>query len=107
MKRVGFQMKVKESDIPEYREWHRKVWPEMLDALRRHGWRNYSLFMRPDGTLFGYVEVPDTFQAALDGMGKEEINTKWQDFMAPFFESVSGTHADKMMEVLEPVFYLE
>ncbi|MNC98946.1 hypothetical protein D3C83_170610 [compost metagenome] len=53
------------------------------------------------------MEVPDTFQAALDGMAKEEINTKWQDFMAPFFESLDGTHADKMMETLEQVFFLE
>ena len=107
MQRVGFMLKVRPEKIEEYKEHHKTLWPEMQAALRRTGWHNYSLFMRPDGTLFGYVEVPDTFQAALDGMGKEEINTKWQDFMAPFFESVSGTHADKMMEVLEQVFYLE
>ena len=39
--------------------------PEMLEALSRHGWRNYSLFLRDDGTLFGYVEVDGTFEAAL------------------------------------------
>ena len=29
----------------------------MLDALRRNGWRNYSLFMREDGLMFGYFKV--------------------------------------------------
>ena len=51
MKRVGFVLKVKPEKIAEYKEHHRKVWPEMLDALRRTGWHNYSLFLRDDGLL--------------------------------------------------------
>lgn len=106
MKRVGFVLKVKPEKMAEYKVRHQQVWPEMLDALRRTGWHNYSLFMRDDGTLFGYFETPESFQAALDGMAQEPINAQWQDFMAPFFEGL-GDHADKMMEELEPVFYLE
>ena len=62
----------------------------MLEALRRTGWHNYSLFMRDDGLLFGYFETPESFQAALAGMEVEAINEKWQEFMAPFFESAEG-----------------
>lgn len=107
MKRVGFLLKVRRDKIEEYKARHREVWPEMLAALRRTGWHNYSLFLRPDGLLFGYVETPESFQAALDGMGQEAINAKWQEFMAPFFEGLGGAHSDQMMEELEPVFYLE
>jgi L-rhamnose mutarotase len=107
MKRVGFLLKVKADKLEEYKQHHTAVWPEMLDALRRTGWRNYSLFMREDGLLFGYFETPDTFQAALDGMAKEEINAKWQDFMAPYFENLSGAHADHSMVELEEVFHLD
>lgn len=106
MKRIGFLLKVKPARIAEYRERHKQVWPEMLEALRRSGWHNYSLFMRDDGLLFGYFETPDSLQAAEAGMAREEINTRWQDFMAPFFEGV-GAHADQMMEELEQVFFLE
>jgi hypothetical protein len=28
--------------------------------------------------LFGYFETPESFQVALAGMSKEEINAKWQ-----------------------------
>jgi L-rhamnose mutarotase len=63
--------------------------------------------MREDGLLFGYFETPDSFQAALDGMAKEEINAKWQDFMAPYFENLSGAHADESMIELEEVFHLD
>ena len=107
MKRVGFLLKVKEEKIAEYKEHHKNVWPEMRDALRRTGWHNYSLFMREDGLLFGYFETPNSFQDALEGMSKEEINAKWQDFMAPFFEGMGATHADEMMVELEEVFHLD
>lgn len=106
MKRVGFLLKVKENMLDEYKKRHEAVWPEMLDALRRTGWHNYSLFLREDGLLFGYFEAQESFQASLDGMNEEEVNTKWQDAMAPFFEG-TGDHADKMMVELEEVFHLD
>jgi L-rhamnose mutarotase len=106
MKRVGFLLKVKEDMLDEYKERHKAVWPEMLNALRRTGWHNYSLFLREDGLLFGYFEAEDSFQASLDGMAKEEINAKWQNTMAPFFEG-TGDHADRMMVELEEVFHLD
>ena len=40
MKRVAFMLKVREDKVEEYREHHRAVWPEMLDALRRTGWQH-------------------------------------------------------------------
>jgi L-rhamnose mutarotase len=107
MKRVGFLLKVKQDKIDEYKKQHEAVWPEMLEALERNGWHNYSLFMRDDGLLFGYFETPDSFQAALDGMAGEEINDKWQEFMAPYFEDMGGAHADESMVELEEVFHLD
>ena len=107
MKRVGFLLKVKEDKIEEYKKHHETVWPEMLDALRRTGWHNYSLYMRPDGLLFGYFETPESFQSALDGMAGEEINARWQAFMAPYFEDLGGAQADESMFELEEVFHLD
>lgn len=107
MRRIAFLLKVKEDKIDEYVKHHETVWPEMLDALRRTGWHNYSLFMREDGLLFGYFETPDTFGAALDGMSKEEVNKRWQEFMTPYFEGLGGAHADENMVELKEVFHLE
>jgi L-rhamnose mutarotase len=63
--------------------------------------------MRDDGLLFGYFETPESFQAALDGMSKEQVNARWQDFMAPYFEQLGGKHADENMLQLEEVFHLD
>ena len=107
MKRIGFLLQVKPEKIVEYKARHQAVWPEMLDALRRTGWHNYSLFMRQDGLLFGYFETPESLQDALDGMAREDVNARWQDFMAPFFENLTGAHADASMVELEEVFHLD
>jgi L-rhamnose mutarotase len=107
MKRVGFLLKVKADKVEEYKEHHKAVWPEMLAALRRHGWHNYSLFLSDDGLLFGYFETPESFQAALAGMAKEPINAQWQEFMAPYFEALGGRHPDESMIELEEVFHLD
>lgn len=107
MQRIGFLLKVKEDRIEEYKLRHKQVWPEMLDALRRTGWHNYSLFLAPDGLLFGYFETPVSLESAVEGMSKEEVNARWQAQMAPFFENLGGRHADDGLVQLEQVFYLE
>ncbi|MBX2999021.1 MAG: L-rhamnose mutarotase [Caldilineaceae bacterium] len=107
MKRVGFQLKVKEALIDEYVEHHKQVWPEMLAALRQAGWHNYSLFLRQDGLLFGYFETPDSLEAAQAKMASTEINTRWQQFMAPYFESANNARPDEMFLELREVFHLD
>ena len=107
MQRIAFLIKVKPDRLEEYKARHTQVWPDMLDALRRTGWHNYSLFLRDDGLLFGYFETPESFAAAREGMLREEVNARWQDFMAPFFEGLAGAHADENFLQLEEVFHLD
>jgi L-rhamnose mutarotase len=106
MQRVCFILNVRPDRFAEYRERHRAVWPEMLAALRASGWHNYSLFLRADGLLVGYLDTPD-FAAALRAMEETEVNARWQADMAPFFELPSGERADTGMERLEEVFHLD
>ena len=106
MTRVGFCFKVKQEMIPEYKRRHAEVWPDMLEALRETGWHNYSLFMRDDGLLFGYLETDDFDRARAD-MAKREVNARWQADMAPFFEALEGRRPDESMLQLEEVFHLD
>lgn len=106
MQRIGFRLKVRPDRLAQYREAHRNVWPEMLQALRETGWHNYSLFLdENDGTLFGYVETPD-FEKALAGMATREVNARWQAAMKPLFEAIDA-NPDEAMRPLEQVFFLE
>ncbi|MFG3582955.1 L-rhamnose mutarotase [Streptomyces sp. NPDC047990] len=105
MQRVCFLLKVRADRLDEYRERHAAVWPEMLRALSATGWHNYSLFLREDGLLVGYLETED-FAAARAGMDATDVNARWQREMAPFFESPDGAAPDEAMTPLAEVFHL-
>jgi L-rhamnose mutarotase len=106
MARYCFQLQVRAERLDEYVERHRAVWPEMLTALRDTGWHNYSLFLRDDGLLIGYVETADlaASQAAMAAMAA--VNARWQAEMAPFFADLQG-RPDEGFLLLAEVFHLE
>jgi len=79
----------------------------MQEALRRRGWKNYTLFIRDDGLVFGYFEAAESLQAALDAMAKEPVNLRWQKSMAPYFEGLGGAHPDETMLELEEYFHID
>ena len=106
MKRICWTLWVKPDRLEEYKEIHRNVWPEMQEALRETGWGNYSLFLRDDGLLIGYLETED-FQAARDGMAALDVNARWQNIVAPLFDRMEERHADESIVVLEEVFHLD
>jgi L-rhamnose mutarotase len=106
VQRVCFQLQVKPERLEEYSGRHRAVWPEMLQALKRSGWHNYSLFLREDGLLIGYVEV-DSLAAAQAAMDAEDINVAWQEQMGEFFIDLDGARPDTGFLELREVFHLE
>jgi L-rhamnose mutarotase len=103
--RVCFQLQVRPEAMAEYRQRHSAVWPEMLAALKASGWNNYSLFIRPDGLLIGYVETPD-LAAAQKAMAATEVNARWQAQMGDFFVDLDGD-PDTGFSALTEIFHLE
>jgi len=103
MKRVCFVLNVDPDQLEEYKTRHREVWPEMRAALSDTGWKDYSLFLRPDGLLIGYL-VTDDFEKAIAEMKSLPVNARWQQYMAPLF---NGLEADNSMTPLEEVFHLD
>jgi L-rhamnose mutarotase len=104
--RVCFLLQVRPERLAEYKERHKAVWPEMRQALRATGWTNYSLFLRDDGLLVGYVETDD-FEAARAAMEKLVVNARWQKEMSEFFVNPPGVAPDQAMKPLEEVFHLD
>jgi len=104
--RACFLLKVRSDRLKEYRQLHACVWPDMLDALRSTGWHNYSLFLRPDGLLVGYLETDD-FERACAEMKQHPANSRWQAVMAPFFETLDSAAPDDSIVPLEEVFHLD
>ena len=105
MPRVCFTLQVRRDRMTEYVERHAAVWPEMLRALHDTGWHDYSLFLREDGLLVGYL-VTDDLAAARAGMARTDVNARWQAEMAEFFEELD-LPPDQGFWQLDEVFHLE
>jgi len=100
VQRVCFQLQVKPDRIDAYVARHAEVWPDMLEALRDAGWTNYSLFLREDGLLIGYVET-ESLTASQTGTAQTSVNARWQAEMAEFFVDLDGTPDQGFLQLRE------
>ncbi|MFU8874421.1 L-rhamnose mutarotase [Micromonospora sp. SL4-19] len=106
MPRICFTLQVDPARLEEYRARHERVWPEMLAALAECGWRDYSLFLRADGLLVGFL-VTDDFAAVQAAMQSRDVNTRWQAEMASFFLDLDQGTPDRSMRPMDETFNLE
>ena len=100
--RSAFVLQVQPDRVDEYVEAHRHVWPEMLDALRGAGIRNYTIF-RAGNQVFGYFET-DELAATEEYLAQQDVCTRWQDHMAALLEE---RVPDAGPPQLEEIFRLE
>ena len=105
MQRICFVLQVRPDRLDEYKARHKAVWPGMQQALRETGWLNYSLFLRSDGLLVGYLETED-FERAKQAMQATEVNARWQSEMAEFLAEPAILTQGLGPEPLEEVFHL-
>ncbi|MEI4278448.1 L-rhamnose mutarotase [Klenkia terrae] len=104
MPRICFTLQVRPDRIEDYRAAHAAVWPDMLRALADAGWRDYQLFLRPDGLLVGTADVAD-LAAAQAAVAATEVSARWEAAMAPLF--VPGTGDGTRKPQLDLVFDLD
>ena len=102
MARAAFVLKVRPDRIDEYLVAHREVWPEMLDAIRAAGIRNYTIFRRAT-EVFGYFESDDPERAS-KYLADSEVNQRWQTAMAELLEA---RVPDGGPDLLEEIFRLD
>jgi L-rhamnose mutarotase len=104
MERVAFTMRLLPGAEAEYRRRHAEVWPDMLEALRAAGCRDYSIYLL-DQNLIGVFEVDD-FERFRTMMAAAPVNDRWQADMAtlidPRTDPATGFHRR-----LEEVFRLD
>lgn len=107
MQRIGFLIKVRPEKLDEYLKLHSPIWPELAAELKAAGMRNYSLWLKPDGTEFGYLECDD-WNAVCAYLDKSEVHTRWQTLMQEFLETpVDAGAGGQPVEMLKMSFLLD
>lgn len=83
MIRHGLLLGLKPERYVEYVRYHRKIWPEIADAIIEAGITNYSIF-HFDGLLFGYYEYvgpPEEYGARMQALAAAPRMREWWDIM--------------------------
>ena len=73
---VGLHTRLKPGSEERYEEYHRAVWPEVIDALKRNGIRRYFIF-RDGLDLFHFIEC-DNYERAIAEIAKDPVSMRWE-----------------------------
>ena len=98
MSREAFALEIRPDKVPEYVEAHRQVWPEVLEATKRAGIRNFTIFLHGN-IAFGYFECDDPAHANAV-LATDPDCIRWEDSMAEFLaERVPTDGAPALAEI--------
>ncbi len=91
--------------IREYKEWHAKVWPEVLDGIKKVGILDHEIYL--DGThLFMILVTPadfdfETQMGKLAGLPRQ---AEWEEFMTKYQKSSPDASSAEKWVKMERVF---
>jgi L-rhamnose mutarotase len=95
--------------IEKYKEYHRAVWPEVLESLQSIGLEKMEIFLV--GThLFMYYTAPDDFVPERDFQAYTDANPRaeeWNDLMSTFQAKVPEAGPTDWWASMEKVFDLD
>ena len=82
MQRFGRVLRLREGAEEEYRRQHAAVWPEVLEAIRESGIRNYSIYIH-GRWMFAYFELPDGLSVEEAGaqIAANPACRRWEELM--------------------------
>jgi L-rhamnose mutarotase len=107
MKCYGLTINLKDDAevIAQYKEYHRQVWPEVLEHARRLGILKTRIFLI-GRRLFMYIETEDGFDfgRAFSAPGDEAARLRqWDDLMRGFQERAPEAQPDDWWAQMELV----
>ena len=94
--------------IEKYKAYHRDVWPEVLNSLKKVGITDMKIFLH-GRRLFMYMETTDAFVPEIDLPRYLEQDPKcqeWEDLMGEFQEPVPEAKPGEKWSMMEQVFQL-
>ena len=109
MKRLCFALDLKEEEklISEYKEYHTKVWPEIVESIKNAGIINLEIYLVIN-RLFMIMEVNDTFSIEKKAI-KDKYNPKvqeWEQLMWLYQKSLPTENLGEKWMLMEKIYEL-
>lgn len=102
MTRVAWTARLRPDKINDYVEAHAAVWPDVLEAIRVAGIRDYSVWLWED-RVFAQYETDD-HETSLRVEAAAEATQRWRAIMREYFVDEVATEG---FTWLEEIFRLE
>ena len=107
MKRFGQIIGLNPVKLEEYKAYHSRVWPEVLETIRKCHIRNYTIFLRK-GLLFAYFEYHGTDYAAdMARMAADPKTQEWWKIMMPMQAPLPDRSEGAWWAEMEEVFHTD
>ncbi|MFB3828342.1 MAG: L-rhamnose mutarotase [Bryobacteraceae bacterium] len=107
MRRYGWVIGVKPEAIERYKAYHARVWPEILEMIRKCNIRNYSIYLKDD-TLFGYYEYHgEDHEADMARMAADPKTQEWWSVMGPMQQPLPTRKQGEWWAEMEEVFHMD
>jgi L-rhamnose mutarotase len=107
MKRYGQLIGIKPEKFEEYKAYHARVWPEVLETIRLCHIHNYSIY-HADNLLFAYFEYDGADYAAdMAKMAADPKTQEWWKIMMPIQEPLPSRKEGEWWTSMEEVFHTD
>jgi L-rhamnose mutarotase len=100
---------LKADRVADYKQLHAAVWPGVLDAMRRNGWRNFDIFLKePENLLFGTFEYHGgDFAASASAIGADPETRRWLAETDPCQTPLATRKPGEWWAFMENVFHMD
>ena len=100
--KVGLHTRLKPGAEERYEEYHRAVWPEVVDAIRKARIDRYLIF-RDGLDVFHFIDCED-YDRAVAEIANDPTSMRWEAEIATMMavtHDFSGESSDRMRKIWE------
>ena len=107
MKRYCFALDLKDDPelIREYEAYHKAVWPEILDSIRKSGIQHMEIY-RIQNRLFMIMDTADDF--SLSQKAEMDANNpkvqEWEELMWTYQQALPGAKPGEKWQQMDSIF---
>ncbi|AQX08449.1 L-rhamnose mutarotase [Elizabethkingia ursingii] len=93
--------------IRQYEEYHKQVWPEILESIKNSGIQNMEIY-RTDNRLFMIMEVGDdfSFDAKAEADAENPKVQEWETLMWDYQQALPKSKPGEKWVLMDKIFSL-
>ncbi|MCP1250719.1 L-fucose mutarotase [Elizabethkingia miricola] len=109
MRKYALALDLKDDDelIRQYEEYHKQVWPEILESIKNSGIQNMEIY-RTDNRLFMIMEVGDdfSFDAKTEADAGNPKVQEWENLMWDYQQALPKSKPGEKWVLMDKIFSL-